>query len=282
MYFYQAGATSGWYQFIYQRVPAAQGSTYEASIYANPHRCSVGLILRFVDASLSILADAGGGPDTIDAGIGIIGDAFDTSTHPRLWRSGVAPAGTTYIEFFALKYSTTPGQADSYGFFSKAMLCVAPSGVTRETATPWVDDSVTTIDGQLQKTYSQFVASTNVYVPLSQTRTLSSFVFTPEVSGSMLVDVSVGRIYHSGPSYAQVVGVLTVTQGASFTYQDCGRTQWNSAETEWSSSPKALLLVNVVAGVAVTLAFDIYGGGADVTVYGEQIRFSATVTRKTT
>jgi hypothetical protein len=279
-WFYIPSNTVGHYAYVYQDVPIAVGVELEASVYVNIHRARALVAVQFLNAAKDTLLLQVN--DERNTGTAVVGDAYRPLSNPRLWCKGTAPANTAYARFFCYVECTSSSSPYPFTAWSNALLCIAPSGVTRETATPWVDDTLNTIDGQLQKTYSQFVASTSVYVPLSQTRTLSSFVFTPEVSGSMLVDVSVGRIYHSGPSYAQVVGVLTVTQGASFTYQDCGRTQWNSAETEWSSSPKALLLVNVVAGVAVTLAFDIYGGGADVTVYGEQIRFSATVTRKTT
>ena len=146
-YLYQSGSTPGNYQSVYQRVPAVAGVAYEASVAVSPHRCQAQLYLRYVDASFALLADAQGGPDVIDAGVTNIGDPYDTSTHPRLWRSGVAPAGTAWIEVICLKNNTTAGQADSYAFFSKAMLCVAPAGVTKATATPWVDDALNTVDG---------------------------------------------------------------------------------------------------------------------------------------
>jgi hypothetical protein len=147
MYFYQSGSTPGNFQFIYQRVPAQPGVTYEASVAVNPHRCAGRMYLRWVDASLAYISDAMGGPDSVDAGAGTVGGPFDITTHPRLWRSGVAPANTAYIEVLCLKDNTTAGQGDSYAFFSRALLCVAPAGVTKETATPWIENTQSTLHG---------------------------------------------------------------------------------------------------------------------------------------
>jgi hypothetical protein len=93
----------------------------------------------------------------------------------------VAPAGTAYIEVICLKSNTTVGQADSYAFFSKAMLCVAPAGVTRETATPWVDDGLNTVDGQLQSTYKQAVGDAQYVV--TTPGNIGGIVFTAPVTG---------------------------------------------------------------------------------------------------
>jgi hypothetical protein len=147
MYFYQSGSTPGNFQFIYQRVPAQPGVTYEASVAVNPHRCAGRMYLRWIDASLAYISDAMGGPDSVDAGAGAVGGPFDITTHPRLWRSGVAPANTAYIEVLCLKDNTTAGQGDSYAFFSRALLCVAPAGVTKETATPWIENTQSTLHG---------------------------------------------------------------------------------------------------------------------------------------
>jgi hypothetical protein len=181
MWFYQSGSTPGNYQFIYQRVPAQPGATYEASVAVSPHRCAALMYLRWVNSSFGVISDAMGGPDQIDAGAAMIGGVYDAANHPRLWRSGVAPAGTAYIEVICLKNNTTAGQGDSYAFFSKAMLCVAPAGVTKETATPWVDDGLNTVDGQLQSTYKQAVGDAQYVV--TTPGNIGGIVFTAPVTG---------------------------------------------------------------------------------------------------
>jgi len=201
MWFFQAGSTSGWYQFIYQRVPAQPGATYEASVAVSPHRCAARMYLRWVDSSFNYISDAMGGPDSIDAGAGVIGGAYDAANHPRLWRSGTAPAGTAYIEVICLKDNTTSGQPDSYAFFSRAMLCVAPAGVTKETATPWVDDGLNTVDGQLHSTYKQAIGDASYIVTTANT--IGGIVFTAPVTGVVRAAVT-GRFrgwFYGDPIY---------------------------------------------------------------------------------
>jgi hypothetical protein len=132
------------YEFIYQTVPGAAGVTYEASVYVAAQRCAVSLILRFLNAGGATISDAMGGSDQIDAGTGILGSQFDPMSNPRLWRSGTAPVGTASVQVILIKSTTTSGQSDSYAFWSKSLLCVAPTGVTRETATPWTPNSLNT------------------------------------------------------------------------------------------------------------------------------------------
>jgi hypothetical protein len=201
MWFYQAGSTPGDYQFIYQRVPALPGVTYEASVAVNPHRCAAQMYLRWVDGAFNYISDAMGGPDSVDAGAGVVGSSVDISTHPRLWRSGAAPAGTAYIEMICLKSNTTAGQGDSYAFFSKSMLCVAPAGVTKETATPWVDDGLNTVDGQLQSTYKQVIGDASYIVTTANS--IGGIVFTSPVTGVVAARIN-GRFrgwFYGDPIY---------------------------------------------------------------------------------
>ncbi len=145
---FNVAQTAGAFYTIRQRVPIAPNIAYELSVYCSAHRCPAYLYLRWMDSSYNTISDAQGAPDTMDAGAGVIGDAQNpTSTHRRLWRSGTSPVNAAYAEIILLKLATTSGQTDSYAFWSKVMFCVAPAGVTKETATPWVDDALNTING---------------------------------------------------------------------------------------------------------------------------------------
>jgi len=139
--------TASGFALLYQRIPIQAGVALEASVYVSVHRCQVAFYLRWVDAGLGYLSDAMGGPDAVDADTGVIGDPHTPQTEARLWRTGTAPANTAYAEILLIKSPTTSGQSESFAFWSQALACLAPDGVTRETATPWLDDSINTIDG---------------------------------------------------------------------------------------------------------------------------------------
>lgn len=182
---YQLGSTPGGFEGIYQEVPAVSGVEYEASIYVSPHRCAAYMNIAFLDSGGNILAQPS--PDTIDAGTANLGGEFDPMTHPRLWVKGTAPANTVAIRYVAEKLNTTAGQADSYGFFSKAMLCVAPDDVTRETATPWSESQVVTLKGQSLDLLTKSTKATPT-TSAGSAITHDSISFTPLIAAKLLID----------------------------------------------------------------------------------------------
>jgi hypothetical protein len=235
MYFYQSGSTPGDFQFIYQRVPAQPGVTYEASVAVNPHRCAGKMYLRWIDASLAYISDAMGGPDSVDAGAGTVGGQVDITTHPRLWRSGVAPANTAYIEVLCLKDNTTAGQADSYAFFSRAMLCVAPPGVTKETATPWSDES-TPFPSGVARVFTNSQGGTGAritdFVSIPTGNTFVSFT-SPETSVG--VDLKAGDRIVVDVEYAGYANTASVP-GNAFGRAAFDILVTGSGKTKWVSS----------------------------------------------
>jgi hypothetical protein len=146
-YVYNTAPIAASYVLLYQDVPVQVGVSYEVSVYCSAHRCAVNLQVQWFSASNTFLGLMQGAEDRVDAGITNIGSEFDPLTHARLWRSGAAPAGATYMRVLLVKESTTAGQTDSYAFWSKALACVAPAGVTKETATPWIENTQSTLHG---------------------------------------------------------------------------------------------------------------------------------------
>lgn len=136
---YESGRTVGAYTAVRQYIPIQPSVAYEVSAAFNMHRALGVLEMHYCDGAKTRIASY---YDTVDPGNGIVGDAFNTSTHPRLWLTATAPAGASYLEVALVKGTTNLGSADSYAFWSKVMVCVAPSGVTRGTATPWQDDAI--------------------------------------------------------------------------------------------------------------------------------------------
>lgn len=128
--------TVGHYAYVYQDVPILPGVTYEASVYGSPHRANLILYIQYLDASKSGLVSFA---DQLNSGAAIIGDPYDPSTHPRLWTKGLAPVGAAYARFIALVECTALSSPYPFSAWSRALLCVAPPGVTKATATPWIE-----------------------------------------------------------------------------------------------------------------------------------------------
>lgn len=137
---------SAWFQSLYmQSIPAVVGQKYVASVYSGAHRCKVTILLRFADSSLATLQDFGNGTGAADTNnleqMG--GDSL--GGYKRIYCSGVAPAGTAFVQFEVRKWDTATGYTDSYGFFCRAQL--EPVGPNVTTPTPWSSAGRTIIDG---------------------------------------------------------------------------------------------------------------------------------------
>lgn len=132
---------------LYEIALVQPSQTYECSVYISAHRCRASLFLRFLDVNGTFISPEYG-PDEIDAGAGIIGGAFDPLvSHRRLWLKATAPPSTVYAQVILRHWSTNVGQPDSYSFWSKSLLCIAPTGVTRATATPWLTSETVSLRG---------------------------------------------------------------------------------------------------------------------------------------
>jgi len=141
-----SGAPNAGNQGIYQIIPIPSSTAIEFSVWDSIHRCSSAFSVNWLTSAQAFISSIG--PDSVDAGNGSIGSATNPDGQ-RLWLSATAPANAAYAQVVLSKYTTNTGSSDSYLFASKVMVCLAPSGVTKETATPWVDDALNTIDGAL-------------------------------------------------------------------------------------------------------------------------------------
>jgi hypothetical protein len=131
---------------IEQVVPAVVGVTYEASVYARADRAQMYLFVRCLDSALVTLAQVVIEP-AVAAGSGYGGNDGPSSM-VRLWTTITAPANTAFINFSIGKRFTQSGQSASSMCAHRAMLCIAPIGVTALTATPWNNSAaVTQING---------------------------------------------------------------------------------------------------------------------------------------
>jgi hypothetical protein len=141
------GGAADQYAYIGRNFPITQGSYYEASIYAAIIRCKAYFYLRFTNSDFSQSSDAMGGPDIVDAGAGVLGDAYEISTRPRLWRFARAPAiangdafDAVWAQIYLMQYENS--SSDSYTFWNRLMLCAhGAAGLTKENATPWIDNA---------------------------------------------------------------------------------------------------------------------------------------------
>lgn len=129
-------------------VTASAGSLYEASLLVDPHRCAANITLTFYDINLGALG--GGGGETLDVGsgdAGLGGYQAGFAGMRLLWCTATAPAGTAFARLRIIKFGTNPGNTNSYLFANRAMLCVARAGVTRATASPWIEAGMDQLHG---------------------------------------------------------------------------------------------------------------------------------------
>jgi Putative phage tail protein len=134
----------GHYALAFQDVAAQPGVEYESSVYVFAARGRFVWVMDFYDASYNYL---GGTSDQIDTGAAVVGEVFRPLSNTRLWCKATAPAGTSVARVYWYMEVTANSSPYPFAAWSNAMLCVAPSGVTRETATPWRPEGVTYLRG---------------------------------------------------------------------------------------------------------------------------------------
>ncbi|WFU07636.1 phage tail protein [Rhizobium sp. CB3090] len=113
-------------------MPCAPGDWFEVSAYVSAHRCLTELRIQWIAADGSAI-----GYTTANQNNGVAG----SSTNPDLWTRlrcvGQAPANAVAAAIHFRKYETDAGQADSYMFINKPMLCRCPANASE--FTPWSD-----------------------------------------------------------------------------------------------------------------------------------------------
>lgn len=279
------------YGYIYQTFPATAAIDYEGSVYVSAHRCQVYLFFQALDANLVHIAYSG--LAAVDAGTGVLGSITELQDRPRLWLKYTAPANTKYLRLFLQKQWTTPGQSDSYAFWHRAMANVAPAGVTKETATPWVPSNTNTVDGQLVASYSATIASI-IYPGKDTGDTAGVFydkggvllTFTPAASGrlNVVARFQLGRIAWAADMFEPYMQArLRVNQSGAdqFSVVATGYPQDDSVMAS-PRIPFALDMdINVTAGAAVSIYLQ-FAGYATTVILGKawDVQIAAQLYRK--
>ncbi|MFT4182568.1 MAG: phage tail protein, partial [Rhizobium sp.] len=111
-------------------VSCVAGESIETTAYISSHRCVVELRIEWRAADGTVVSYTG--PASIT---NVPGDSANPNNWTRLRVAGVAPTGAICAAIHIRKYETTIGQASSYMFVNKPMLCRIPAGATE--ATPW-------------------------------------------------------------------------------------------------------------------------------------------------
>lgn len=252
------------YGYIYQTFPAEAGVEYEGSAYAAAHRCQLYLFFQALDVNGAHIAYSS--LDAIDAATGVLGSITELQNRPRLWFKYTAPTGTKYLRLYLQKQWTTPGQSTSYAFWHRAMANVAPSGVTRATATPWVPSNTNTVDGQLVALGSA-VRTTGVTV-FSES-TFFQFNFTPVTKG--LVTATLTGLWNGikagSPTFIGRPRVwLRITQGGATLAETAKESavQWDTIVLAYFNSTTHRLSASVATGTQVEVRCMLDPDPADV------------------
>lgn len=108
---------------------------YVISAYTGAHRCTVAIFLRVHRLNGSLAADGQG--FAINASEAFGGQSL--SNFKRVVGSFTTPADASYGTFYYRKYSTTPGQPNSYMLITKMQ--IEQVGFNGVTPSPWADTS---------------------------------------------------------------------------------------------------------------------------------------------
>ena len=145
--------------------PVTAGVIYEASVFVNPHQCQVEMTIEWFKSTQdgngqyqrSTVATSSRVDGVFAAGAGSAGDAgLGGYTAPnagmyQLWGTITAPSDAAFARIVLIKHGTFPDSGglnkESYAFWNKAMLCIARQGVTRQTATPWIESTYDQLHG---------------------------------------------------------------------------------------------------------------------------------------
>jgi hypothetical protein len=141
--------TNTYVELASARVPVVPGINYEASILVNPVRCIGYMALFWYDSTGTPITTSIG--DQYNSGVndaGLGGAQAGFAGMRLLWGTAVAPNNAVSASLVIRKYGTnTGGPTDSYLFMNRAMLCVARTGATRQTASPWIESSYDQLHG---------------------------------------------------------------------------------------------------------------------------------------
>jgi hypothetical protein len=138
---------STYFHHIEQRVDNIIPSVaYEISCLVAVIRCKTMMRVKWYNNSGVDIGTTGN--IEYDAGVGLVDSkTLGIGGMVQLWDKVTAPAGASYAIFQLFKYTTTSGQADSFAFWNRAMMCIAPAGATKSTASPWIEAGIDQVHG---------------------------------------------------------------------------------------------------------------------------------------
>jgi Putative phage tail protein len=206
--------TNGQYQYFGQWVPVSAALEFELQVRCSIHRQFAYVAVNWLNAARDTIL--GSISDGLDSGNGVVGDASNPSNNPFFWCKGVAPANAEWALVHCLMQNTAATGTPGYTFWQRAMFNLAPSGVTRETATPWVPDALSTVTGQRIDEYTGNYPTPVEYSGFNgqlYDQVPHYFYFTPRATGmadvEIMIDVSPwggSGIYGNGIEAAAMVG----------------------------------------------------------------------------
>ncbi|HRZ02387.1 MAG TPA: phage tail protein [Burkholderiaceae bacterium] len=209
---------------LWQDFAASAGQVFEFSAYYSLHRCGGRFQVEWYNSSNTLLGSEWL-EEKLVTGSNTAGWGGSLDSFLRFWaKAAAAPTNAAYGRLVFVKYPTNSGQANSYLFLQRVLVTVAPAGVTRETATPWIDGGTSVVDGQTLQNYTASNASVNLL----------------SASGGVdVVNDSMCSVSFTPPEPCQLVVSLT-GQGAgtlsgsstSFTNEVCLFMTQNSVTTE--------------------------------------------------
>lgn len=227
---------------IYQDVSVVAGQTYEASVYVGAARCQAWIGIEYLNAAKStILATA---TDFVNAGTGQVGDPYAPFSNPRAWCKLLAPATAAYARV-SLRMQKTAGTSPyPFSAWNNALFCIAPTGVTRETATPW-------LSAEYKSPTIKLTASANDYTAVPNVGTVFGYksdTYTLLCSASVTLDRAAEY-----ELTASTVFVWAVSDNAGKTNGTAQRAfQLNTDINDLSATETNVLVITEAPGTAQT------------------------------
>lgn len=219
------------HSWIYQDVQIEPGKWYEASVYSGAHRCRTFLSVQFLNAARDTQVGSIG--SSINQNLASFGNTYSDTV--RLFCAGEAPTNAHWARIVIYKYVTDAGQADSYGFYGRAMF----ARCRKNQVTPSEWQTTGGMNG---------VGSIN-------SSNMSTFIESASIGSAQIGNLSVGRIKIADRA---VTDIISQTKGAQVAIEQTVNDYTNLysfMHTDWqcpsSDAPyKVIFMFSSLSGIS--------------------------------
>ena len=281
------GASAGVLDFATgKKIEVVPFQRYEAQIRYAVYRCNFQIYIEWTDAAGSVIGYSEGGA----IGPNSAGSPPTLPNYALFGFFASAPAGAAYGRFAVRLYSTTPGQADSVGFFTQPFFGVATQNQSEfsewSNTAPYTVDQLsdgnvygnlalddTTVSGNVRRlglrisTSGQRLGSQRNFLQVGATTVRSTTALSATSAGAVSVAAFTQRYGSFGVNYSAVANAITgLTPNVTYVIY-CIDDDFSGGVRTWfaGANPDAVMQIGdgvVIAGqIKIPTSGSSTGGG---------------------